>query len=84
VLAAEIGCLSIAFGVESCGGVDGHAADGIDCFGSGCIHGLIFFFVVMELGVLRSRFSGHGGDGCAGASESDQVSPGTPNVQTSQ
>jgi hypothetical protein len=38
VLAAEVGCLSIAFGVESGGGVDGHAADGIDCFGFGCVH----------------------------------------------
>jgi hypothetical protein len=41
VLAAEVGRLSIAFGVESGGGVDGHAADGIDCFGIGFTHGFV-------------------------------------------
>jgi len=46
VLAAEVGRLSFAFGVESGGGVHGHAADGVDCFSRGCIHGFVSFFVV--------------------------------------
>ena len=54
VLAAEVGCLSIAFGVESGGGIDGHAADGIDCFGFGCVHvGFSILFVLIALSISR-------------------------------
>jgi len=45
VLAAEVGRIAIAFGMESGGWVHGHAADGIDCFGGGFIHGFVSFFV---------------------------------------
>jgi len=48
VPAAEEGCLSIACGVESGGGIDGRAAGGVDCFGSGCIHGFVPFLVVIS------------------------------------
>jgi len=53
VVAAKVECLSIAFGVECGGFVHGHAADGIDCFGSGFIHSLFLsgsFLIVLAIG----------------------------------
>jgi hypothetical protein len=52
--------------VESGGGVNGHAADGIDRFGNGFIHGFVSFFVAMVFGNYLSRCSIYGDDWCAG------------------
>jgi hypothetical protein len=49
MLAAEVRRLSIAFGVDSGGGIYGHAADRVNCFGIGFTHGFVSFFVFVML-----------------------------------
>ncbi len=47
MLAAEVECFPIAFGVEGGGGVHGHAADGVDSFGFRRTHIFVSFLFVV-------------------------------------
>ena len=49
MFAAEVGCFSIAFGVEGGGGVHGHAADRIYCFGFRSAHIFVSFLFVVSV-----------------------------------
>jgi hypothetical protein len=56
VLAAKVECLPIEFGVQGGGGINGHAADRIGCFGFGRVHLHVLLrsiVIVISIFVLR-------------------------------